>query len=93
MAQNRTNTSKKTREFNPPAMIAWHVSDRGEGKKGFWTRIGAAWSFKEGEGFTLNLDLTPANGGRIVLMPPKAKDEAGGEEPQSESGGEAETQE
>ena len=84
MTQNRTTTSKKSREPNPPAMIAYHVSDRGKGQKGFWTRIGAAWNFKEGEGFTLNLDLLPASGGRIVLMPPKAKEEAEGEEPQAE---------
>ena len=59
-------------EKNPPAFIAYHVTDA-EGEKGFWTRIGAAWKHKDGEGYTLQLDLVPVASGRISLRTPKAK--------------------
>ncbi len=61
-------------EKTPPTFIAYHVRD-GETEKdsGFWTRIGAAWKHKDGEGLTLDLDLVPVGTGRIVLRTPKAK--------------------
>ncbi|MDE3767577.1 MULTISPECIES: hypothetical protein [Sinorhizobium] len=65
-----TRNSKQTREPQSPALIAWHVTEKGE-KKAFWTRIGAAWRHQKGEGLTLQLDLVPVTGGRIVLLPPK----------------------
>ena len=67
MAQTNSKTTTQ-REALPPKLIAWHVSERDE--KAFWTRIGAAWDHKDGEGFTLQLDLVPASGGRIVLRAP-----------------------
>jgi hypothetical protein len=68
MARQQNRNSKPARESRPPAFIAWHVDEKGEKK--FWTRIGAAWHHKDGEGFTLQLDLVPANGGRIILRTP-----------------------
>lgn len=59
-------------EKNTPAFIAYHVAER-EGENGFWTRIGAAWKHKDGEGFTLQLDLVPVASGRITLRTPQAK--------------------
>jgi hypothetical protein len=75
MTQNSTKTvSRKNREPNPPALVAWHVAERGRGRK-FWNRLGAAWGHKEGEGLTLFLDAIPVGfDGRIVLLPPKADD-------------------
>ena len=71
-------TEKETREPVPPTLIAYHVTEaRKEGEKGFWTRIGAAWDHSDGEGLTLQLDLVPVTGGRIVLRVPRA-DEAEG---------------
>ena len=69
------NTKKEApqRETTPPALIAWHVSERGENK--FWNRIGAAWEHKDGDGLTLQLDLIPVTGGRIVLRAPKQEEE------------------
>jgi hypothetical protein len=61
--------NKKTEQRDPPALIAWHVAERGEKK--FWNRIGAAWEHEDGEGLTLQLDLMPVTGGRIVLRKPK----------------------
>jgi hypothetical protein len=39
-------------------------------------RIGAAWEHEDGEGLTLQLDLLPVTGGRIVLRKPKEDDHA-----------------
>lgn len=66
--RNRNYRKEKTRETQGPALIAYHVAERGE--KNFWTRIGAAWDHEDGKGLTLQLDLVPVNGGRIVLREP-----------------------
>lgn len=69
MTHNDKQNREETRETHAPAFIAWHVSEKGERK--FWTRIGASWRHQKGEGLTLQLDLVPVAGGRIVLLPPK----------------------
>ncbi len=75
MAQKNTNQNEQATEAKGPAFIAWHVAGDGkEGKKAFWTRIGAAWKHKDGEGLNLQLDLVPIGGGRIVLRTPKEDD-------------------
>ncbi|WP_254509548.1 hypothetical protein [Anatilimnocola floriformis] len=48
-----------------PSLIAYQVRDR-EGKKGFFTRIGAAWPHGDGQGFNIQLDSIPLDG-RITL--------------------------
>lgn len=77
MTQNSTKTTgKSSREPNRPALVAWYVSERGRGRK-FWTRLGATWPHKEGEGSTLFIDVIPVGfDGRIVLLPPKADEDA-----------------
>ncbi|MGI8568482.1 MAG: hypothetical protein ACR2KT_05160 [Methylocella sp.] len=61
MAYGKNNTKKaQQRETTPPALIAWHVAERGEKK--FWNRIGAAWEHEDGDGLTLQLDLIPVAG-------------------------------
>lgn len=65
---------KNAEEKKAPDLIAYHVPDR---DKAPWTRIGAAWDHKDGEGFTLQLDLVPVNSGRIVLRAFDAKAEEG----------------
>lgn len=72
-----TRNTKRTRrpearETTPPNLIAYHVSERGEKK--FWTRIGAAWDHEDARGLTLQLELLPAAGGRIVLREPRDED-------------------
>ena len=64
--------NKKQQRETTPALIAWHVAERGEKK--FWNRIGAAWEHEDGEGLTLQLDLLPTAGGRIVLRAPKEEE-------------------
>ena len=66
------NSRQQTRETQPPALLAYHVAERGEKK--FWTRIGAAWDHEDGKGLTVQLDLVPVNGGRIVLREPADDD-------------------
>jgi hypothetical protein len=68
MARN-TNYKSNKRESKAPSFIAYHVADKGDDKS-FWTRIGAAWGHEDGKGFSLQLDLVPVNGGRIVLREP-----------------------
>lgn len=71
--RNRNYKAKeKARNTQPPALIAYHVSERGE--KSFWTRIGAAWDHEDAKGLTLQLELVPATGGRIVLREPNAEE-------------------
>ena len=72
--RNKRNQQPE-QEKKAPTFIAWHVAERGE--KAYWTRIGAAWDHKDGEGLTLQLDLVPVSAGRVVLRPPKAEEDQG----------------
>jgi len=56
------NTAAKAQDF-----LAWHVVQKGE--KSFWNKVGAAWSHKDGHGYTIQLETCPING-RIVLRQP-----------------------
>ena len=77
MARNSKAQSNKSREAKAPAFIAWHVAEKSKDKS-FWTRIGAAWDHDDGKGFTLQLDLIPVSGGRIVLREPNEPKQEGG---------------
>ncbi len=68
MAQTQKKTAKTQAETNPPTHIAWHVT--GTDDKKLWSRIGAAWSHKDGKGFNLQLETLPVDG-KIVLRTPK----------------------
>lgn len=70
------SVNKTTEEKKAPALIAYHVPDR---EKAPWTRIGAAWDHKDGEGYTLQLDLVPVTSGRIVLRANEPKEQEEGE--------------
>jgi hypothetical protein len=77
MARNANYRSKEARrETKTPSLIAYAVTEKGEDKS-FWTRIGAAWDHEDGKGLTLQLDLVPVNGGRIVLRTPSEDQEKG----------------
>ncbi|GMU39041.1 MAG: hypothetical protein KJ057_17255 [Phycisphaerae bacterium] len=54
------NTASKA-----PSHVAYQVRDR-EGKKAFWTRIGAAWQHNDGKGFNIQLEVVPLDG-RVTL--------------------------
>ncbi len=90
MAQNSNSTTGKNRESNPPAFIAYAVSDQGRGRK-FWTRLGAVRKHKKGEGFNIYLNVLPIDfDGRIVLLPPKAGEDTAGQAPADDAGEQAE---
>jgi hypothetical protein len=81
MARNANHSrNNATREVKGPSYIAYSVQEKGEGKdrSAFWTRIGAAWDHEDGNGLTLQLDLVPVNGGRIVLRTPSENNEGKG---------------
>ncbi|MFZ1110282.1 MAG: hypothetical protein WAN43_18275 [Rhodomicrobium sp.] len=58
---------------NSPSYFVYTVKERGKGKKGIWTRLGAAWEQQKGGGLNIELEAIPLNfDGKLVLMPPKA---------------------
>jgi hypothetical protein len=59
-----TNQTNNTSNGKKPAYIAYQVRD-GKGDS-YWTRIGAAWTSKDGKGLSLQLDTVPLDG-RVVL--------------------------
>lgn len=63
-----------------PDLAVYHVIERGEGKKPFWQRIGAAWSHDDGHGFNLSIDYMPMQAGRMVVRAPKPDEQAEGGE-------------
>tara|TARA_R110002072_G_scaffold211424_2_gene368974 strand:+ start:4684 stop:4932 length:249 start_codon:yes stop_codon:yes gene_type:complete len=75
-SKRNANRKEQTKATQPPALIAFHVAERGE--KSYWTRIGAAWDHDDAKGLTVQLDLVPVNGGRIVLREPAEDNEADG---------------
>jgi hypothetical protein len=62
-----TDTTTSTALSRSPSHVAYHVRDAGAGKKGFWNRVGVAWTNRDG-GFTVQLDAVPLDG-RIVCQP------------------------
>ncbi|KQT01573.1 hypothetical protein ASG42_26515 [Rhizobium sp. Leaf391] len=59
-------------EPKTPSFHAYVVSEvKGEGQKGYWTKIGAFFAHEDGDGGTLVLEAVPLTG-RIVLRAPKA---------------------
>jgi hypothetical protein len=54
-----------------PAYDAFVVE--GDGQEAFWTKIGAAWSHEDGNGFNLQLASMPLTG-RVALRIPKSRD-------------------
>ena len=59
------NTANAASNGKAPSHIAYQVRDR-EGRKGFWTRIGSAWTHGDGRGYNLQLEAYPRDG-RITL--------------------------
>ena len=41
---------------NSPALVAFHVPNR---RNAPWIRIGAAWPHKDGDGFSLKIEMLP----------------------------------
>jgi hypothetical protein len=65
MSNTETQTTKK------PTHIAYQVRESKD--KGYWTRIGAAWAHKDGNGFSLQLDCVPLDGKIALRIASEAK--------------------
>jgi len=63
----------KTKNRKPDFNV-YMVSGGGKDRKGFWTKIGAAWRHEDGEGFNVSLEAFPTDG-QLVIRAPKAKDD------------------
>jgi hypothetical protein len=60
---------------NRPKYIAFAVKNRGDNKKGIWTRLGAVWPTKDGEGLNIRLEALPIDfDGQLTLLPPRDND-------------------
>ncbi len=57
-----TNTTSPSKS---PTHVVYHVRDNANGKA-CWTRIGAAWSHADGQGFNVQIECVPLDG-RITL--------------------------
>lgn len=56
----------KSKTSRKPTHAVYHV--REGDKKGFWTKIGAAWLHEDGQGLNVALELVPVgNDGRLVI--------------------------
>ena len=59
---------------NKPTYFLYHITEREQDgtdeKRAFWTKIGAAWSHKDGNGFALETVY-----GRLVLRKPQESEE------------------
>jgi len=64
---DKTETESKPASGKAPGYIAYQVREGTD--KGYFTRIGAAWSNKDGKGFNIQLDSVPLDG-RITLRLP-----------------------
>jgi hypothetical protein len=52
-----TTTDTQAAKGTKPTHYAYHISEGSE--KNYWTRIGAVWPHKDGNGFSLQLDCVP----------------------------------
>jgi len=70
MAKQTTKTTIK----QTPSHDVFHVT--GEGDSARWTKLGAAWAHKDGEGFNIQLNFMPLGAeGRFVVRKVKPKAE------------------
>jgi hypothetical protein len=68
-----TDATTEPTKGKGPSHIAYHVKDR-DGGKSYWTRIGAMWAHKDGNGFNLEFDLLPLDGRLTLRIPSEKKD-------------------
>lgn len=66
MANENKNTKETGNQDKAPSHIVYHVVEYDNGNKANWTRAGAAWAHKDGEGFSVALNLFPVDG-RLVI--------------------------
>jgi hypothetical protein len=68
--------SERTTTMSKPTHMIYHVIDAGDGREGFWMKIGAGWMHKDGEGIGLDFEVFPTKTGRVTLRKVKEGDQA-----------------
>lgn len=66
--------AKHTKTTSPqvPSHDVFHVT--GDGEKARWTKLGAAWQHRDGDGFNITLNFVPiTQDGRFVVRKVKAQ--------------------
>ena len=59
---------------NQPNYSVYQVTDRVEGEKSIWNKIGVAWPHKNGEGFNIQLSSLPLDS-KVTLLKNKPREE------------------
>jgi hypothetical protein len=54
-----------------PSHVVWFVHKMEGSKKELWTRVGATWKHKSGEGMNMTLDFAPMVPGKFVILEKK----------------------
>lgn len=63
---NTERTSGNAASLKRPFMLAYTVKPIDDGRNSVWSKIGAAWAHKDGEGYEIRMDAFPVDG-RVVL--------------------------
>lgn len=61
-----TLENEKAPGLKKPFMLAYTVKAIDDGRSSVWSKVGAAWSHKDGQGYEVRMDAHPVDG-RIVL--------------------------
>jgi hypothetical protein len=69
MAKNKQTAKSKRPDYEVFVVVET------ANEKAIWTRIGAAWSHDDGEGFSINLTAIPVDG-RLVVRKPKSSEDS-----------------
>ncbi len=72
---------EKSSSSKMPNLIAYDVRDVPGRERGIWTRVGAVWLHRDGQGADLILHAVPMTG-RIVLRERTDKPDQGSDNPQ-----------
>ena len=64
--KRNTNSDNKAPGLKRPFMLAYTVKPIDDGRNSVWSKIGAAWAHKDGQGYEVRMDAHPVDG-RIVL--------------------------
>lgn len=66
-ADKRTRKATDTAPaLKRPFMLAYSVKPIDDGRNSVWSKVGAAWAHKDGQGYEVRMDAYPVDG-RIVL--------------------------
>lgn len=60
---------------NPPSHLVYHVEERDGDNPNNWTRIGAMWPHKDGQGWNMQLQFLPiGTTGKLTIRVNEPKD-------------------